>query len=510
MSKAYSALWGIALAAASLQGLPARATEAPALRTAWPTSELFERIRTYASTRGYVNLTRIAVVNRNAVVAGAITREEADSGGGTVISGRRDIPVLLLKFADTGNDPYPPANLQRELFGSWPTGTMTDFYRELSYRRFTVGGTVSPWFRLSQPADYYQGPVTNNTPCNGLCDTNRSRLGALLTETLDEANKTIDFSQYDNDGADGVPNSGDDDGFVDFVAFVHPGRGGECGSQNQSVNNNIWSHRYRLSDLIGRDYETKDLTKDGRRIRIDDYVIMPALACDGRTMIQIGVFAHEFGHAFGLPDLYDTASPARSQGVGDWDLMGSGSWGGDDRSPHHPAHMAAWSKAFLGWVNPLVVTADTRAVQLKPVETSPDVLRVNISENVYYLIEYRRKTLFDDSLTGPGVLVWRVDDAVARAGLANNRVNANPDNPGVYLVQGDGRRDLDDIARQNRGDAGDPFPGSAQTFNLDNATNPATTGNIALCNIRMEPERATFDLRVSSGSCSQPESRVRR
>jgi M6 family metalloprotease-like protein len=154
---------------------------------------------------------------------------------------------------------------------------------------------------------------------------------------------------------------------------VHPGRGGECGSQGGSINNNIWSHRFSLSDLTGRDFETKELTKDGRKIRVDDYVVVPALACDGRSMIEIGVFAHEFGHAFGLPDLYDTKKPARTQGVGNWDLMGAGSWGGDDKSPQRPAHMSAWSRIFLGWAQPKVITSDAKGVQLRPMEKVPEV-----------------------------------------------------------------------------------------------------------------------------------------
>ena len=39
----------------------------------------------------------------------------------------------------------------------------------------------------------------------------------------------IDWGLYDNDGPDGMPNSGDDDGFVDVLSVLHPQRGGECG-----------------------------------------------------------------------------------------------------------------------------------------------------------------------------------------------------------------------------------------------------------------------------------------
>ena len=72
------------------------------------------------------------------------------AAGGTAIPGTRSIPVLAAKFSNTGADPYATANLQRELFdGPWPTGTMTQYYQEISYGQFTVNGTVFPWKALA-------------------------------------------------------------------------------------------------------------------------------------------------------------------------------------------------------------------------------------------------------------------------------------------------------------------------------------------------------------------------
>src|SRR4051794_16210008 len=176
---------------------------------------------------------------------------------------------------------------------------------------------------------------------------------------------------------------------------------------------------------------------------------MPALDCDGSSMIEIGVFAHEFGHAFGLPDLYDTARTPRAQGVGNWDLMSAGSWGGDDRTPQKLAHMSAWSKEFLGWVSPSEVSADRTRVKLRNVEQFPEVLRVSVSPDFYYLVEFRNKVSFDSSLTGPGVLVWQINDAVVRIGLVNNSVNADQNNQGVYLLQADGKGELNDVSKRN-------------------------------------------------------------
>ena len=46
--------------------------------------------------------------------------------------------------------------------------------------------------------------------------------------------------KYDNDGPDGIPNSGDDDGFVDAVVFVQGLPGGECGTPN--IISHTWSY----------------------------------------------------------------------------------------------------------------------------------------------------------------------------------------------------------------------------------------------------------------------------
>ena len=143
-----------------------------------------------------------------------------------------------------------------------------------------------------------------------------------------------------------MPNSGDDDGFVDFIGIVHPEVGAEAGA---GAGTNIWSHRWVLSGWGAGTYTTGDARAGGGNIRVNDYTIMPALS-NSTTMIEIGVFCHEFGHAFGLPDLYDTNSDnGSSSGIGWWGLMGSGNW----NSPTHPAHMSPWAKAELGWITPI-------------------------------------------------------------------------------------------------------------------------------------------------------------
>jgi M6 family metalloprotease-like protein len=390
------------------------------------------------------------------------------------VSGTVKVPVFLGKYTDTGANPYPRTDLQTELFdGPWPTGTMTEYYSEISYGNLNVQGTVYDWFTVAQDDDYYAG-----NSC-GL-DTD-AHVDDFITEIVAGNDGAVDFGIYDNDGPDHVPNSGDDDGYVDFIAIVHPELGGECSSVGcVGSQHNIWSHRWVLSGWSSA-YTTNDASASGGNIKIDDYVIMPASSCDG-GMIEIGVFCHEFGHAFGLPDLYDTytggstCTSGSSSGVGWWDLMAAGNW----NSPTRPAHMSAWSKAFLGWVTPGVVAFDLNNWPLQSASLVPAAYKLwtgGTPTTEYFLVEYRTASGFDDQIEAPGVLVWHVDEGLI--GCLNwNDCNENEchklldlecaDQSGTdHTLNADGL----DVGGLNRGDAGDPFC-NGDTFN--NGTNPSS------------------------------------
>jgi immune inhibitor A len=96
----------------------------------------------------------------------------------------------------------------------------------------------------------------------------------------------------------------------------------------------------------------------------------------------VGVFAHEYGHDLGLPDLYDTASGGDSD-VDFWDLMASGSHTGPIFQSL-PTHMGLWDKFVLGWADPLILNPGDAAARVKvgqnsrtPVGTE-DGIRVNL------------------------------------------------------------------------------------------------------------------------------------
>jgi M6 family metalloprotease-like protein len=273
------------------------------------------------------------------------------------------IAVLPGYFSDEVVVPVSAAALQTQLFGANATGNITDFYHEASYGQLTVTGDVQSWAKVSRIASTYYGS------CNGV-DPGCSDTGTFIKEILDLRDPTVDFGLYDNDGADGVPNSGDDDGIVDAVVFVHSLVGGECGGvAASSFISHTWVYdAWPVSG--GLPYTTDDPRTGGGFIQVDDYVIAPSGNCGASSpysaaeTIDIGVFCHELGHILGLPDLYDVNGGG--SGVGRWSLMGSGNW----NTPEKPAHFDAWCKQELGWMTPTTIGWQPTPVNIPDVETN--------------------------------------------------------------------------------------------------------------------------------------------
>ncbi len=365
------------------------------------------------------------------------------------IEGVYPVPVLLGEYSNTTGT-YSSAEFQTMLFdGPFPTGTMKEYYEENSYGLFTLEGTVFGWYGMPGSSGYYEGGD------NGFGTDFPTNAGGFVYDLAAASDPDVDYGLYDNDGPDGMPNSGDDDGVVDAFFAVHTGNGGECGGTG------IWSHRWRVSSAGGPPggYETDDPAAGGGFIHVNDYIIMPELDCSANEMNAIGVFCHEFGHSLGLPDLYD--GDGSSEGIGGWGLMGSGSWGGDQAHPELPVHFTPWSKERLGWIEPFELGQNTDVVSLPRVEDSPTVVRVwkdgDYTGTEYFLVENRQKVGFDASLIRPGILIWHVD---------NDRPHNNDETHKlVDLEEADGTNGLDNSG--NRGDAGDPWPGSTGNRRFD-------------------------------------------
>ncbi len=387
------------------------------------------------------------------------------------VGGQVRFPVVLGLFADSpATPPFALGDVQREFFDG-PNSrfqTIPEFYAEMSLGRVDLEGSTFEWRRSQLTQAQVAGGVS------GL-NTNGGRVGEFIVQILTQLDTSIDWGRFDNDGPDGVPNSGDDDGFVDVLAVMHPTRGAECGGDNKNV---VWSHRWVLGAWLGGPWVSPTPSARGGFIRVQDYTIQPVYSCDNTSINEIGVFAHELGHGFGLPDLYATTSSNNPHGAaGKWDLMATGSWGCGTFEPARPCQMGAWSKEFLGWLDleDLPSGQDLGTLVLPPVETTGKAYRVEAGDGTrtYYLLENRQRIGSDAGLLSPGLLVWQIDRDIVDALRPLNSINNNPDRMGVWLRQADG---LNDLGRPGggRGDSGDPFPGGMGNRFFHAGSNPSS------------------------------------
>lgn len=381
-----------------------------------------------------------------------ITRTAADRAP---LRGTVRVAVVLVDFSDKAMT-ATTANLEELFFstGALPHGSVKEYFTEVSNGLVTLDGVVVGPYRMPQTLAWY----ANNGSGIGLNGT-AFRSPQLARDAAVAANADVDFTPYDNDG----------NGFVDAFIVVHAGSGAEVtGSLGD-----IWSHKSTLTSAY-----TADATQ------IYGYLTIPEDA-------KIGVSAHELGHLlFGLPDLYDT--DYSSEGIGNWCLMAGGTWNGGGEQPAHPS---AWAKADQGWVTTTVVTTNGN-LTVPEVETGHSIFRLwkdGAPGTEYFLLENRQQTGYDAALPGNGLLLWHIDETMPG--------NTDENHYKVALLQADGNRDLE--LNHNRGDAGDPFPGSTSTTSIDGSTTPNTKSYanadtcVALSGISASGPSMTVDVRVT-------------
>jgi immune inhibitor A len=331
--------------------------------------------------------------------------------------------VVLVDFSDKRMT-LPASHFQDLFFstGVIPTKSVREYYADVTHGLIDLQGQVVGPFRLPQTlANYAHGA---------------SGLGAvapnaqtMARDALTLADPTVNFAPFDNDG----------NGFVDAFVVIHAGAAAEVtGSAGD-----IWSHKWVLPSGA--------VTVDGTKVFA--YLTVPEDA-------KLGVCAHELGHLlFGFPDLYDT--DGTSEGIGNWCLMAGGSWGGGGDTPTHPS---AWCKINQGWASVDNRTVNS-SVNIADVKTSHSVLRLwkdGAPGSEYFLVENRQQTGFDASLPASGLLIWHIDESVTS--------NTDESHYKVALMQADGKRHLELAA--NRGDKGDPFPGSTGNSSFTNTSTP--------------------------------------
>ena len=296
--------------------------------------------------------------------------------------------IILAQFTDSkfksGHDLalYERIANDENYSGNNFRGSIKDYFKAQSHGQFELDFDVAGICQLQHPYAYYG---KNNSQKEDV------KPGEMVAEACLWAHEHgINFSKYDWNG----------DGEVDQVFVLYAGHG----EASYKDANTIWPHMYYLS---ASDYG-KPLSLDG--VTVDTYACSSELNGDG-NLDGIGTFCHEFSHCMGFPDLYDTSSDGGWFGMGDFDLMCSGSYNGDSKCP---AGYSAYEKAECGWLTLKDMTnieQETSIVGVQPMSADGDayIIKNKGHEDEYYILENRQKTGWDSYLPASGLMITHVD-----------------------------------------------------------------------------------------------------
>jgi M6 family metalloprotease-like protein len=324
---------------------------------------------------------------------------------GVRLFGTSRVLVIPARFQDGGNIPLTSAELQQQLFGGADGGPTAAAFAHASGGAFQLRGQVSNWVTTTVTSTAFLVPTPPGE---------QSPLLRYVNSAVQLTDPAIDFGRFDNDGPDGFPDSGDDDGLVDGgIVLMNSELNRYCNGGT-----GLGPHPFALRSVNPR-IPTSDIGADGTPIEIGGLTLLSATGCS-TSRAGGHVMAHELGHLFfGLPDLYHALGgqgevwATRRWVSGCWELMAAGSWGCGTGPPDFDYRintLGAWPRTYLAWANPVVADPSRdMTYDLHPMGRGGTVVKVPITSDEYLLIEYRERiTAVDGKLPADGVLVTHV------------------------------------------------------------------------------------------------------
>ncbi|MFC9470344.1 immune inhibitor A domain-containing protein [Streptomyces coelicoflavus] len=249
---------------------------------------------------------------------------------------------------------YDRDHYQDLYFGSGKgVHSVKTYYEKQSSGRYSVDGEVADWVKVPYNEARYGSNKCDPDNCawyavqDGVTAWVADQKAAGRTDAQIKSQLT-QYDQWDRYDFDGDGDFNEPDGYIDHFQIVHAGEDESAGGGAQGEDA-IWAHRWYAFGTDAGATGPADNQLGGTQIGdtgiwVGDYTIQPENG-------GLGVFAHEYGHDLGLPDLYDTNGGDNSTGF--WTLMSSGSWLGTGRNEigDLPGDMTAWDKLQLGWLN---------------------------------------------------------------------------------------------------------------------------------------------------------------
>lgn len=375
------------------------------------------------------------------------TQEYYRASSNSPIVGERHALVILMQYKDLA---FKKAREDFEaLFNTMDykeggaMGSVRDYYRFASQSQLDYVSDVYGPYTAKNNMNYYGGNATS-----GGSDSNPLE---LCIEAIKNLPDNVDFSLYDNDG----------DGVVDNVHIIYAGYGEEAGASSDAIWAHEFPHRISLKNEVGYSFSGYSCSPELRGNR-------------GSNITNIGVICHELGHALGAMDYYDTnyRTGGEYDGTGQWDIMASGSWNDNGRTP--PNFNPYVRSTVFGWNDQVVLSPNQHISMTRMEVDDPEqsiIYRVETGkEGDYFLLENRQQYGFDAALPGAGLMIYHVHPNIERYN-STNTINATSPQ-GLYPVCA-AYSEPSKKKYGNINSAECPFPGSKNVSSFTPTTSPA-------------------------------------
>lgn len=378
-------------------------------------------------------------------------------GWGGEVEGERNLLVILVQYTDIKFSINDARNKFDALLNepgyseNGATGSTVDYFEDASNGKFNPNFDVVGPYTLSNNRKFYGG---NNAYGDDAAPAIQTKEACDLA-----AADGVDFSKYD----------GDNDGKIDLVFIVYAGHNPAEGGPADAV----WPHQWDIypgSNIVENSYPVyngKQLVTYACSSELKGY--------RGTNMSSIGTFCHEFGHAIGLPDWYDT-SGGDCFGMDFASIMNAGNYLNDSRTPPTYNILERW---LLGWYLPKEMHSAGK-YEIDHVSNNDGyILWANEGKTECFLFESRAKgsaTHWDQYLNngdssrgyegGEGMLIYHVDWTGSYYGKwSAHRINTDPNHQCAYLF----RANPNATSENSKGWF---FPGSRNVTSLSYDTAP--------------------------------------
>lgn len=323
--------------------------------------------------------------------------------------GQVKLPVIMVEFSDVKfHDGVTTEKLNRYLNEEgyndekYAVGSARDYFVAQSNGKFVPQFDVVGKATLANPVSYY-GANTGGKATD-------KNVAGMVTEAIQQMiDQGVDFSPY-------VVN-----GVIQNVSVFYAGYGEASGGGDDT----IWPHfRPDFSGNIGGYF-------------FKTYFVGNEWLAGAETLMGMGTFIHEFGHALGLPDFYITDyGYSGDDPVGEWSVMGGGSY---VDNAYRPMGYLAYEKSFMGWLNIPDLTDAASVTLANPNDGEGQIavlLRNPDDERQYFIFENRQPTTWTKADMGTGMLVTRV--AYTRHSWNSNTLNNTQEYKRMMVVTANG------------------------------------------------------------------------